>query len=400
MTLSNDFNIRLNLPVPFDEKPVCITSDSSTLPPYSGLIFPFVPALAISDESTVMTVIRNYFYGSLADSDEDAVEAFSSLKGAWGIIRNTLAGDVLSHVYKGIEMALHVQSIVTIIAPNDRYAGFLIQGGGFHLTVLDKLYMPVAYEDLKKELYRMDPHLIALSAIMKKLPFPDADSREAYMTTCDTMWKVKQAIDSMGLNEESRNAVATAAKRLSFLEDRPLTIHAANIVHVLDVIRDTSKDLATLPLHHSQLFSSSRAHMAWSAFGDHAPSFRIPGGKAIPVDKPMTRVVRTNSKKGSINETKTVTKIAYQVIPLAMALRHLDETIEKKEILNPFANQVVRVSTDFANKDLTGDSAISVMEALRRLLNVTVVDGPGKGKRKDEDDDAGPSKKKRTAFDD
>jgi hypothetical protein len=196
-----------------------------------------------------------------------------------------------------------------------------------------------------------------------------------------------------------QQAVKEDAKSLCFQADRELTATAANIALVLSYITDSTKDLAELPfLHHSYLFSSNRRELAWSAFGSLAPSFRVPSGKAMRLDQPFNVSIRTGVGKAPGPATREVKSIAAHIVPLDLAVRHLDEVIRKKEVLNPFGNASVRVSESNLNKVFNGESCALIVAGLRKLSGSVIAVSGGSKRRDIADEDESRKKKARYAF--
>lgn len=96
-------------------------------------------------------------------------------------------------------------------------------------------------------------------------------------------------------------------------------------------------------------------------------------------------------------EAKEVRKISCLLVSLDIALRHLDDLMEKKEVLNPFGNSRVPVSESNINKVFEGESTVMILDSLRRVCQVKVTDAPGpsKGKRRADGEGEGGSGRKR-----
>jgi hypothetical protein len=296
----------------------------------------------------------------------------------------TESANILSHIFTVIDIAITTQTRAMPIIHGDQYVGTALIGYGYTLSVMKQSYGPGSNQELRDAITMSDSHTRSLLEIMKKISFQTENDRERAFSECRRMWDVKALLDALPLvgGSTTQDYVKDRAKRLNFVADKELVINATNIEKVIQYITNPSADLAELPyLHHSLLFSSVRRDIAWSAFGHNAPSFRVPAGRTMRLDQPFQVSVRTSGPTTSVT-TRVVKSIAVAVVPLDLALRHLKEVIEKKEILNPFGNAQVRVSDSNLNKIFRDDSCNKIVDGLKKLTG-SVVSGPGGTKRKD-----------------
>jgi hypothetical protein len=363
------------------------------------VFFAYSEALSKFDHRTVITVIRDYFFGCLGEDVEEAEEMFASLQSGWGNVAKTEAGNEFAHMFKMIEISLKTQTRFVPVF-GEKYTGGFLFGNGYSLIINNE---PVTITEASKfndMLIHTDQHLSTLASILKKINFASDDDRIGHFTTCKRMWDLKVLLEGLSLNGGSsqQDSVLKLAKTLNFQNDRPYKVTAHNIAEVLSFISDPSKDLATLPyLHHTQLFSNNRMHIARSAFGHTAPSFRIAGGKVMSLLRPFTITARNGKSKGE--EERTITKIGAQVVPLDLAIRHLQEVVDKKEILNPFANARTHLSDDHIHKAFEKESCSTLVAALRKVAGATVMDAGGSS-RKRGNDESGPSGRKKAKLTD
>lgn len=390
----------VNLDTPFKDAPITFTTQ--TVPPGSGLFIPFVYELARFDPKTVPSVISQYFYHGLGEDAEEAHDTFCAIREAWGSIYKSKCGDVLSHLFKVIELALRGQARVAPIVQNGNYLGCGLMGAGYSVMLYKKIYNPVPRQELMAVIGKADSHTEALWKIMLLIQFVSNDDRLKYFKACKRMSDLKKLLDGLSSGGATNHElILKYASKLAFADDKDWVHTAANIETALLLIADPLRDIySVIPsLHYTVLFSSVRRHLVWSAFGSTAPSFRVPGGRVQDLSKPFVVSIRQKDGGSSLSNTKEVTKVACAIVPLSLALRHLDEVFESREIMNPFANAQVRVSTSNINKEFDGESCKKIVDALRKVTNTVVHVAASSAKRSGESNDSEASKKRAKKYD-
>jgi hypothetical protein len=373
------YRFQVNLNEPFEKAPFQWLD--STAPRTMGLILGFMDELAQFDRQTVPRVVKTYFYHCLGEDEQDAFENYELLCSAWGNLCKGDFGNRVSHLFLSIDIALMTQTRLCPIIVAGNFAGSLLSGAGFHLSVFGARYRPFSVEEVVRGLQAVDEHSNALWKIFGKLSFATQADREVAYKGCRSTRKLKEYCDALPLTgaNAARDEVLKLAKKLSFDTDRPFPITAKNIETVLSYIEDHNKDLSLLPyLHPSLLFSTKRAHIAWSAFGHSAPSFRVPGGKAMNLTAPFRVAITQKGVAGH----RDVTKIAANTVPLELALRHLDDVFQDKNVWNPYGNQSVQTSTANIHKVFVDDSCSMIVASFRKALHINVVSEAGQNDRK------------------
>jgi hypothetical protein len=367
-----------------------------------GLVFPYLSDLAKFDRSTVLSVVKRFFYAGLGDTAEECDEMYRDLTVAWGNVVNTRFGNIMAHLCKVIEISLDMQCAPRVMMNGGVYNGVFMSGSAFSLTVLEKTYMPAEIEDVRAALRQMDRHMNALWSIMEDVAFVSNEDREAQYHRMKNIWQLKACLEALPLKGGVgvRDRVLMNAKDLSFPENHYLDPTAANIDFVLSIISDPLKDLASLPaLHPSLLFHTDRLSLAMGAFGEVAPSFRVPGGKEMELSKAFKVTSAAIRKEKGPQGHKEISKIAATLLPLDMAIQHLKMVVQNKTVLNPFGNAVANASSSHINKVFEGDSCVLLVSALRKLAKVTVaVEGKGGTKRGAEEEDSAASQRKKAKF--
>jgi len=390
------YQFKVKLVTPFGARPTHFSDDSVLSHLVSpGIVLGYNDELAKYDKTTVPSIIRQYFLGALGDDEEDAMENYEDLKSAWGNLHKSDWGNRMSHLFKAIEIALETQTVVLPIVVKGNYAGCVLQGAGWVLKVGGAVYSPFSLDEVRQGVAKVDGHSNALWKIFSKMTFQTPEDRQVQYAACKGTKDLYRLTSTLGVGSaENQAAVLKLAEFLSFDNERPLPSTAHNIDLVLGYVADPLKDILTLPyIHTSMLFEVNRRHLAWSAFGDSAPSFRVPSGRKMPLGASFE--VALPKKGGNQVEKRSVRKIGCNMVPLELALRHLDDVFEDKQIWNPFGNAVVGASFNNLYKVYEGDSVTTLLAAFRRAMSINITAGPGVGKRGNDDDQGGDRKKRR-----
>lgn len=389
---------RINLATKPEDQPLYF--DEFNYPHGPGLLFQYVPELTKFDRYTVVETIKRYFYAGLGETAEECADAFQEIVRAYGQLQNTEFANVMAHLYKVVDIALTTQTQVCPIIAKGNYEGVFLKGAGFHLTVQGTEYKAASAEAIDASIKVFDTHAHNLWNIFSKITYATNEERVTAFQNIRAMSSLHAILAKRALigGTDTRDEVLACAKFLNFPEDRVLEPTAAAIEEVLGVIADPAKPLDSLPsLHYSVLFSTRRAHIAWSAFGSSAPSFRVPDGKVMDLRSSFRVTNAAIKKKDGPAAHRDVTKIGMYLVPLELACTHLDKTISDKTVLNPFGNAVVNASASHITKPYEGESCTRIVAALRKVAQVTVVD-EGR-KRKNGEGDEGKAERKRGRLD-
>jgi hypothetical protein len=362
----------------------------------NGLLFPYIQELTKFDRRTVPTVIKKYFLALLGDDDESVHDAFQRISAAWGNITNTEFGNKMAHIFKVLDISLSTQTCFYPVMSLGQYDGCIMFGFGYSLSVNGKYFEPGLKKDYEQEIPKMSSHSDSLLRIVQKFDCAPnrAETLVLEMRSSVDLYKFVQSHRTIAVQALVTPEIMKLGEFLAFPEDRLLDTNMRGIVDALSYISNASQPVDTLPsVHYTQLFETGRIELAMSAFGNSAPSFRVPGGKRMLLTEPF-RV--SGKEKGAIRE---VTKIATQTVPLSIAIAHLKETIQDKAIMNPWGNSVPGNSNNHLNRTFEKESCENILTALRSVAAVTVADRSAGKKRARGDDDEDTRGKKRRVDD-
>jgi hypothetical protein len=266
-----------------------------------------------------------------------------------------------------------------------------IQGAGYTIELENVIYRPVGATVLADSIPKTDMHGVALTKIGAKL---GTDGERTQLKGAKSMVELRETLLRCWTRETSTSEALDWAKHLNFGET-PWAINVESLTRALQAIAIPTLPIEGFPIHHSMIFEMDRASVVWSSFGGMAPSFRIPNTRPMSLEGPM--MIPQKKKDGSAAADINVTKVSCRNVLLKVAIRDLHDTIEKKEILNPFTQPNVRASTMNQNRFFSGPDCRRIVQCLREACGITAVD-LARNKRKASDDVDEPGRK-RGAFD-
>jgi hypothetical protein len=139
-----------------------------TCPALPGLVFPYFKGMTRPDFHTIRETLINHFFRLFGDDFESCKANISGFKRGLNNLGNTEAGMELSHVMKGIQLALSTQTRLYLIF-DPHYSGFVLLGAHFSVWDGSMWIDPVSPEAVKEQLDRLDTHRNAVIEICQML---------------------------------------------------------------------------------------------------------------------------------------------------------------------------------------------------------------------------------------
>lgn len=402
----NGYKANGNLPEPDLSKVNYYVQNKTQLPNEGGMLLPFHAELARDDSTTVLRVVDRYFKQLLGSNDGTAVATLHDFKRQWGTLKETRYGDILSHMFAGIDICFQTGCFAKILlTPNSGYNGLALFGGRFALIRGESVYKPVSFDDLQKSYENASPHSSALKAIFDLMTWDDSDdeTRDDVIKDMHSITDVAYQLRTRGYDVLSIPELKRNAALLDFRGDESLPITHHNVIRVLNAIKSEDRmEELLLPVHHQAILEMDRTKRLMSAFGVNAPSFRIPGGRLMSLTGNKFEYTQVLSGKGQKKVVREVTTMHIYVTSWAEACKDLAETISSKSVLSPVGTELAsRVSTKSMIREYSGDHGVAVLAALRKVCGDLVYEGDGSGsKRKATEQGGSELKKHRTEADD
>lgn len=245
-----------------------------------GVLLRYVEELCDSDPEGVPSFIENHVLRSLGGDLEEILEKVDDIRSAWGVIRTTRTGHVLSHIAKAMEIAIKCSAGVRLIFERGFYEGTLIVGCGFSITINSDVYLSKSVMDLRIELSSMETHSRALADI-KAILFSgemEVDNR----SEIKSMAELRNVCLLSQIVDQDKGRVMELARKLRFGRNK-LSVNVGNILWLLNHVLDGSDTFGDDdPIAPTALFTTDKLEVAMSCFPElSCPSFRHPSGVAV-----------------------------------------------------------------------------------------------------------------------
>lgn len=388
-----------NLPVKFkDYKPEI--NSSSNIPVGLGFCLPYVRDLSLPDYRIVPAVLSRYFIGLLGEDADEAQEVFSEIKGSWGNLCRTEMGFELAHLFWSMAFAIESRSQILAIVPSSRvYTGCIVIGEGYKVDIRNRLLEPCTRSDLVNAYSQLSPHDSSLAKIYWLLTFSADEARIQARDACNSFQQLRSDIANHPFRMDKEAEIEKLAMQLAFPGGEPLSPTPYNVAVILGAIADETKSEDQFPLYPRCVTENDRTVRLLSAFGMYAPSFLVPGGKQMMLDKPFE--VSVGGKRGGGDDSrKIVTKIGYIMKPLDQAVADLAKVKEIKAVHNPHGSNIMgRTSANSLIRSAETDNASSIIFALRMYTGTSVSDVVAGKKRARDEGVMGEGSKKRRVDD-
>jgi hypothetical protein len=372
--------------------------EANDIPGDNTLLFPFVSALAREDDDMVLSTINRYMFGLLGESEEVALGVYTVMKEGWGVLKNTMWGDELAHLYSCIKLCFMTGAMGrVIVTPNNIYQGFILIGTGYSLIQHDVTYTPVTKADFSKAFKSSSPHTSSFLELLDLVNFPDDMARVAAKASYNKTYQIALAFRQFGYNSNDEERIRRLARNLVFPLDNPIPITSINVTNVLTAMSSESISEENFPLHYQAILEKDRRNRLLSAFGSTGPSFLIPGGRSVTLDGNFEYTMTVKGKK----ETKTTTRMFAIIVPWAKACEDLATLLVNHTVLTPIGTPLAGRASSFSMiREYSGPGGASVLGSLRSICGVSMTgastSAAGKRKRDDETDES--VKKARVAF--
>jgi hypothetical protein len=129
-----------------------------------GRFFPYFSGMVLPDKDFIEPIFRRLFFHCLGNNFEEASAAWNVLRQGLRVYAATPQGRAMSHIFKGIELAVEAQSELSVVISNGVYRGFILEGK-FKIYFQNLHYEPQESEELIKEIKLADQHGLAVKKI-------------------------------------------------------------------------------------------------------------------------------------------------------------------------------------------------------------------------------------------
>lgn len=383
-----------------------VSSNSHLPSQHDGAFFPYFHGMVSADKTSAFHTFEALFSDCLADTD-NTQEQLQKVRIGAKKMAGTPAGLMLSHMYKGVKTAKDSCTILTFIFDHGSYKGFVIQGPTTMKIYHNKVsHSPVTYDALESEISNFDANDSKITAVVdlfNNIGHPHATQRTYVKEDLNTSRKIANMLMSVALNEYPSDFEKNLIKVVEgFADDmRFAEVSYDNIMKFLRYVE--TGDLSLLSgygaLLDDHLLRRDRVSVGLAIFGLSAPSLNY---------GPPTGVVYDLSSVGTDPNLTVgplgVAKLRYLPFsnkPISAAAAQWNNLFSDCRFKLPPAPKnkkgEVKGMTDMKHVDFQvgGSPNFPTMYGLIKSIAVRTAKEVAGGKRKrDGNDQAGPSKKK------
>jgi hypothetical protein len=264
-----------------------------------ALFLRYVPELSDEDPNGVVNFFAKYLRRSLGSNTEEIFERLDDYRSAWGILKSTDAGHVLSHLVKCLEMSFDAHCGCVPVFSEGYYEGCAMIGNGFSLNFRNELFLPLSPEDFETDMKALETNTRLIDKIHTILTNGDVNVKS--VKDLLKPGKLRDYVLEGSFSDEERVGLITLIRKVRF-PYKKWSISLGSIIRFCTLLKDSVNNLGDdVPVGPEAMFSTDPVEVLMSCFKSGAcPSFRHPSG--VPIDltlrKPPGPPKETVSKKG------------------------------------------------------------------------------------------------------
>lgn len=170
-------------------------------PNLPGILFPYFKGMNRPDFTTLKENFVNHFFRLFGNTFSACKDNISEIKRGLNNLSNTETGMEMTHLTKGIELALKTQTRLFAIF-DQGYRGFVLLGGHFAIHDGTSWNEPVSAEELKDALTAMDTHKHAIQELSLMLSALKVKGQNAVVAvTVDELSSATAIMEKMSLRD-------------------------------------------------------------------------------------------------------------------------------------------------------------------------------------------------------
>jgi hypothetical protein len=377
-------------PAPF--RPEVNYGPPSAVPTFPGYVLPYFRGLIEPSKSTIIHVIRRFFLGCLAESNEKAGDAWYDWVRGVDKWYQTEAGRIVTHILFNIQTTLESQARMFLFIRSDEYLGSAILGYGSGIMVDGRFCAPETVEEVRKLSGGLDDHGMALGRIIGMINELRLEKGQMVLEGSEITSSRRLhrfIVESPRVGEEEMAELTELISKLSF-EEKLWSVVVGNLVRALETLVTSDPVDINLPMYldPTLVYNTSRAHEVLSIFGPIAPSFV----EAVGTDHPIPKGALADDPASTIDPAsgkRPLEAIYVSLKKIGVAVGDWQNVLKKRRIRQ---NSEKR-DAGFRTLEFRGDMRDQIWQVLKRIP----YEESSKRKRADdeaEDVEEGPSRKK------
>jgi len=241
------------------------------------------------DFVTIKENFVNHFFRLFGRSFESCKREIVDIKHGLNSLSNTEVGQEITHVFKGIDLALKTQTRLYLLFDNG-YRGFVLLGGHFAVYDGSCWVTPVTPEEVKAELSKLDTHNAAVAKIAELLSdIALAGSKKTVKVSVEDISSATKLMKEMEVREFEayEHSETFDAELSSLIWQKPYTQLSPDTFlsflksYYIDKVLPSDESAMYIPTCRAPVGRPLFKHLA--TFGPDAPSLWNTRGDAISV---------------------------------------------------------------------------------------------------------------------
>jgi len=334
--------------------------------PSNGTLFAYVSDLALPDDSTVISFITTYLLKALGETLPVQRQSLELLRSSWGHVKTTECGHQLAHICAVAKLAIQAQAYSVPLFYNRFYEGSILVGMNYEISVAGTIHAPSSAKNLAEEVRNMGSHGNALEKIIQLLA-PNMVDLE--VPDLDTMYDLHYICAERGIPANTLNEIRRLAHLLRFAP--PWPVNPDTLCLMMELASGKQQFSGSCPIRPDVIGSTSRVELALSCFGIRCPSFRIPAGTRIDLEKPLvTPTIPTRGKGAQKRQNAAAWSINVRLVSLGTAIADW-ELVCREKAITAVAPSTAR---NAGFRSFSSADRVRLVGMLRECVNASLVD--------------------------
>lgn len=324
-------------------KPQVNVGGRKDIPNLPGILFPYFQGLIQPDAVFLHKTILTHFFQLMGKTTQECQDTYTILRRGYGSLSTTKEGMEVTHLLKGISLALETQARCFVIYEMNEYKGFALLGAQFVVFNSTKWIVPGSEGELQDALSTLDPHESSVEHLILK--FSELAAAGTYkgpvvanstFSEPKNLIEVFKGLDISELDDDVVREIDQYLRGLNFMGDGYWARNPQTVIDALKIITAESNTVLTRPTYFPtiKIPIHTKEFAALSKFGPESVSFWNEKGSIIEC-KPAETHVNVGGKRKAGNMDLYINmpnKILVTPKPLAVAVNDMGKVLSKGAI--------------------------------------------------------------------
>jgi hypothetical protein len=365
------------------------------VPYLPGLLFPYFHGLLAPDAAFIRKSASSYFFRNFGTGGTNTRDNYAKFRSCIASFGNTPEGLAMTHILKGVELALDTQTVLYLIFDEEKYLGFCLLGAKFHIKFYGDWVGPLSAAELRAEVETLESHEGTLDRFLKlfsEAPRADISEPPTKIGEIGTSLKLMRELgrlDYTKFDQAAYDELSAMLGKLSF----PSKFKGPGLetfvwaIEEMTVRRDEPLGDNVNVYIPSSGYSDfkNKEFQVLCAFGPRAPSWVSASGKEYQIPSPSSRDTLSEvDNKGAM----IMPSIVVSFKPPSVAYNDWCSVVRNCRIRFDLSERAANSRAAKFSKDGRDKMWLALkmgMEAVKHLRREGQEKDSGKGKKKEED---------------